>query len=139
MTKKWPWYLAGVVLIPAMISGCSSGSATSEPRPSVVSTSGRGDCVTYLEFDGRTYWGTSLAALEMTHPVGEGQLASCDDFGGVAAPSSVTELWQIKGIDPSVAVGAPNSNGEQALWIAFIGSASIDEVPSEVRRLIEGG
>jgi hypothetical protein len=64
-------------------------------------------CPLVLSFEGHDYSGVPAdQKLPGTKKVGMGELPGCSDTNGGDAATEPVEVWELKGVDPEVAVGA---------------------------------
>jgi hypothetical protein len=116
--------LALAALTVGVLSGCADNGSDQGDG---------GDCVTFLKFGGDTYFPEAARNLPFSETSIEAELPTCDDQGVNEGEVQQLTVFQLEGVDPSVALGQPAQSDAEAetIWIA-IGDSPKHDVPDEV-------
>lgn len=110
-----------VVAVAMTVAGCGS----SEPE-------GAAKCREAIVFQGRTYYGTSVAtAPSLGGRAGTAEVPPCDD-GSDSPEEGQVDVRRIKGIDARFALAAP----ERSTLVYLANDLDEDDLPPEVRSLL---
>lgn len=89
--------------------GCTKSA--NQPDPPMGST---GDCMADLLFDGRTYDSNTIRSENFSQPVGRpigsGEWVDCN--AGQEPLGDGTRVYELKGVDPALAVAVPAGRGK---------------------------
>lgn len=92
------------VVAGVLLTACGGSAGPSETVAESEVAGGAGSCPLEVTFEGRISSDHPVAAaLDVAGPLGQGQLASCED-GTV----STLELARIQNVDPEIAVAVPS-------------------------------
>ncbi|MEU8538821.1 DUF6281 family protein [Streptomyces sp. NPDC048717] len=116
--RRWTRALAVVAVLAGVGTGCDDGLRASDAGEGASETK----CAYVVTYEGRSYLdvrGRSETGTKFTvgKDLGTGLLPGCEESGGAGAaekPEKVT-VFEVKGVDPAVAVAAGPNPGEAVL------------------------